>query len=101
MRFSDIPFAAGLVSDLVFMLGALPMLFKAARTKNLRSYSLANLALSNAGNAIYWVYVSSLPLGPIWFLHAFSTVSTLLMLIWYLAYRCTSAAPCPDKNQRA
>jgi hypothetical protein len=38
-----------------------------------------------AGNAIYWVYVSSLPVGPIWFLHAFSTVSALLMRLFILS----------------
>ena len=28
----------------------------------------------------------NLPPGPIWFLHGFYTVSTALMLIWYLRY---------------
>ncbi len=86
---------AGAVSSLILMAGTLPMLLKAYQTKDLKSYSLANLVMSNVGNLIHWVYVSSLPMGPVWFLHAFWTVSMLLMLIWYLTYscyRCVSAA---------
>jgi hypothetical protein len=32
------------------------------------------------------VYVLHLPAGPIWALHTFHTVSTGLMLFWYLRY---------------
>jgi hypothetical protein len=71
---------------LIFVSGNFPMLVKAFKTKNMKSYSLGNIALSNLGNVIYWIYVSSLPLGPIWFLHGFFTVTTALMLIWFLCY---------------
>ena len=49
------------------------MLLKAFTTHDLRSYSLTHIALSNVGNLIHWVYVASLPVGPIWFLHGFFT----------------------------
>ncbi len=86
--------AAGTVSSLLFMFGTLPMLHKAFRTRNLKSYSLGNLLLSNLGNLIHWLYVSSLPFGPIWFLHGFSSLTTALMLVWYARFEigCTLSA---------
>lgn len=38
---------------------------KAARTHDLSSYSLGNIAMANGGNAVHSVYVFSLPTGPI------------------------------------
>ena len=81
-----IPVAAGAVSSAIFATSALPMLIKAFRTKDLRSYSLPNIALSNIGNVIHSVYVYSLPAGPIWMLHGFYMITTGLMLLWYLQY---------------
>ena len=63
------------------------MLARAYKTKDLRSYSLLHLALSNFGNACYWFYVATLPVGPIWLMHGFYTIATALMLAWYLRYR--------------
>jgi uncharacterized protein with PQ loop repeat len=77
---------AGMISTCVFMLSTLPMLLKAFQTKDLRSYSLGNLLLSNMGNVIHSVYVFNLPPGPIWLLHTFYLVATALMLLWYLRY---------------
>ncbi len=77
---------AGIISSLVFAGSAFPMLVKAHRTKDLQSYSLGNLVLVNAGNAVHTVYVISLPFGPIWFLHSFYTVSSLAMLGYYLRH---------------
>jgi hypothetical protein len=82
----SVPVLCGLVSTLVFVAGTLPMLVKAAQTRDLESYSLGNIVSSNVGNALNWVYVSSLPPGPIWWLHGFYTVTTALMLFWYLRY---------------
>ena len=82
----DLPVVAGAISTAVFALGTMPMLVKAARTKDMSSYSLGNIALSNLGNVIYSVYVFHLPLGPVWVLHSFYLVSTGLMLIWYKRY---------------
>ena len=80
------PVVAGAVSSAIFAASALPMLVKAFRTKDLKSYSLPNIALSNVGNVVHSVYVYSLPPGPIWVLHSFYLVTTGLMLLWYLRY---------------
>lgn len=77
---------AGMVSTVIFALSTMPMLAKAIRTKDLRSYSLGNILLSNTGNLVHSVYVFNLPAGPIWVLHSFYLVSTALMLLWYLRY---------------
>ncbi len=77
---------AGFVSTGLFALGTLPMLIKAYRTRNLASYSLGNILMSNVGNIIYSFYVFHLPPGPIWLLHSFYLLSTGLMLVWYLKY---------------
>ena len=83
---SLLPVVAGAVSTSIFVASALPMLMKAFRTKDLKSYSLPNIALSNVGNVIHSAYVYSLPPGPIWVLHGFYLVTTGLMLLWYLRY---------------
>jgi hypothetical protein len=78
---------AGSVSTAVFVASAMPMLVKAARTKDLGSYSVGNLVLANLGNLVYAVYVFSLPAGPIWALHSFYLVSSFAMLVMWLNYR--------------
>jgi len=78
---------AGTASTALFITSALPMLAKALRTKDLASYSAGNIVLANLGNLFYAVYVFSLPMGPIWALHTFTTVTNIAMLIWYLQYR--------------
>jgi uncharacterized protein with PQ loop repeat len=82
----DLPFIAGAASSAIFATSTLPMLLKAFNTKNLKSYSLTNIMLSNIGNLIYAIYVYSLPVGPVWALHTFNLVTTGLMLFWYLRY---------------
>lgn len=77
---------AGFISTALYALGTLPMLKKAFTTKNLASYSLGNILLSNVGNLIYALYVFQLPPGPVWVLHIYNSVSTALMLVWYLRY---------------
>jgi hypothetical protein len=69
------------------------MLLKAARTRSLRSYSLSHLVMNNVANLVHWVYVLSLPPGPLWVLHGFYSVSTLLMLIWYLHFESDAHDP--------
>jgi uncharacterized protein with PQ loop repeat len=83
----DVAILAGVTSTGLFVMSYLPMLVKAARTKDLSSYSLGSLAMTNAGNLLYSVYVFSLPTGPIWFLHAFYVVASALMLAWFVRYR--------------
>jgi uncharacterized protein with PQ loop repeat len=80
------PAIAGAISTTIFVFSMLPMLLKAFQTKNLKSYSLGNLLLSNLGNGIHSIYVFSLPPGPIWLLHSFYLVSMGLMLALYLRY---------------
>ncbi len=83
---SSIALLAGVVSTAIFVGSMLPMLVKARRTKDLRSYSVGNIVLSNAGNLVHSVYVFSLPVGPVWWLHSFHLTSTALMLVWYVRY---------------
>jgi uncharacterized protein with PQ loop repeat len=68
----ELQIVAGTVSSLLFASGTFPMLWKAYQTKDLKSYSLGNITMSNIGNLI--------------FLHSFYTLITALMLYWYLRY---------------
>ena len=77
---------AGSVAGLIFAAGSLEMLIKAWQTKDLHSYSLSQLLLNNVGNLFYWLYVVSLPLGPIYFMQGFFTLVSLVMLAWYFIY---------------
>jgi uncharacterized protein with PQ loop repeat len=77
---------AGTISTIIFACSTLPMLRKAFCTKDMRSYSLGNILLANAGNVIHSFYIFNLPPGPIWLLHAFYLITTGLMLFWYLRY---------------
>lgn len=83
----DIQIMAGSVSTVVFIVSSFLMVYKAYTTSDLESYSLGNLIFNNLGNLIHWIYISSLPLGPIWFLHAYYTLITALMLLWYFRFR--------------
>lgn len=50
------------------------------------SYSLGHLALGNLGNTVYWLYVISVPFGPVWLLQAFFSTASALILFCYLHY---------------
>lgn len=78
---------AGITSTVIFASSNIPMILKAYKTKDLQSYSLANLVLSNVGNCFHWVYIASLPFGPIWLLHTFYTFTAALMLYGYFRFR--------------
>ena len=65
---TSLALAAGTVATILFAASVLPMLGKAARTKDLASYSRGHLVLANVGNLIYSLYVFHLPAGPIWLL---------------------------------
>lgn len=82
----SLPELAGFISTILFVISNLPMLFKAFKTRNLKSYSLLHIGMANAGNTLYWLYVFSFPLGSLWLLHAFNTAVALLMLVGYLRY---------------
>lgn len=86
MNAHSIQVLAGFASSGIFISSNLPMLLKAFKTKDLSSYSLGHLALGNIGNAVYWLYVCSLPMGPAWFLQGFFSTASALMLFCYLRY---------------
>jgi len=78
---------AGAISSMIFASATVSMVYKAWRTKDLHSYSRTQLVLNNVGNVLHWLYIASLPMGPIWLLHGFFTVTTMLMLVWAITYR--------------
>ena len=77
---------AGVISTLLFLGSNLPMVVRAARTRDLRSYSRGNLVMTNIGNAVYTVYVLSLPAGPIWLLHLVYTAVSAFMLLVHVCW---------------
>lgn len=77
---------AGMISTSLFVVSMIPMLVKAARTRDLKSYSFSHLVLTNVGNLFHWLYVAHLPFGPIWFLHSFHTFVAAAMFICYIRY---------------
>ncbi|GAA1055370.1 hypothetical protein GCM10017608_24910 [Agromyces luteolus] len=72
---------AGTVAAVVFATANLPMVWKALRTHDVGSYSLGSIVMINGANAVYSVYVFSLPFGPIWLLHSFYLVASAIMLV--------------------
>jgi len=93
IEIKELQLFSGSLSSIMFMVGTLPMVIKAFKTKNLKSYSLGNILLSNLGNVIYWIYQAGLPFGPAWFLHSFNTLTTLVMLVLFLRHEkgCTTS----------
>lgn len=87
MDLQHVSLLAGMISTSIFAASNIPMLVRAVRTKDLRSYSAANLVGANVGNAVHWLYIANLPFGPIWFLHSFYTIAAAMMLFWYVRYR--------------
>ena len=77
---AQIAFVAGTFSTFMFIASNIPMLWKAYQTKDLHSYSKLNIILANIGNLVYWLYVLNLPPGPIYLLHFFYTITSLIML---------------------
>ena len=103
MDTTSVPLLAGIASTPIFAGSTLPMVAKAIRTRDLSSYSLANLVLINVGYAIYSVYVFALPLGPIWGLHIFYLTSSAAMLLGFLRFesrRSTRRTTYPTSKPR-
>lgn len=96
----EIPMVAGAISTVIFALSTFPMLYKAGKSKELGSYSLGNIPLSNLGNLVHSIYIFSMPMGPIWLLHSFYLVTTALMLIWYLRYESGTAVALSHNNRK-
>jgi len=82
----ELTLIAGTISTTFFTLSNIPMLLKVIRTHSLSSYSYSYIVMINIANAIHWIYIFAIPLGPIWVLHGFYTISSVLMLFWYLRY---------------
>ena len=61
---SETGLVAGTISTTLFVISYLPMLVKAVRTRDLRSYSASNVVVANVGNVVHSAYVFSLPAGP-------------------------------------
>lgn len=85
---AQIAFIAGTFSTFLFIGSNIPMLWKAYQTKDLNSYSKLNIILANIGNLVYWLYVLNLPPGPIYLLHFFYTVTSLVMLVLLIRHSC-------------
>ncbi|WP_461471956.1 hypothetical protein [Microbacterium sp. HJ5] len=95
----DIPLIAGTIATVVFAVSNLPMLRKALRTRDVSSYSLPSMIMINAANAVYSLYVFTLPFGPIWGLHTFYVVSCAIMLALCLRQRGATVAVVPDRRR--
>lgn len=93
-----LPAFAGFAAAVIFAASMLPMLARAARTRELSSYSFGNICLVNLGNAVYSFYVFSLPPGPIWLLHAFYVVSSACMLVWFVRFRHRAGVGAPRRS---
>lgn len=86
---------AGSASTTLFVVSYLPMLVRAVRTRDLRSYSRSSLVIANVGNVVQAGYVLSLPAGPLWLLHGFYLVASALMLGLHVRHRATPSAASP------
>jgi hypothetical protein len=86
MELSQLTVLAGSVATTIFVGSYLPMLVRALRTRDLSSYSRSSLVLANVGNLVQTAYVVTLPVGPIWGLHAFYLLATLVMLVLHLRH---------------
>jgi hypothetical protein len=86
MDTNQLALLAGSISTMIFAASNIPMLVKVLRTKEVGSYSVTNIALANIGNLIYWIYLFSLPFGPVWLLHGYNTITTALMLALYMRF---------------
>ena len=96
MELSQLTILAGSVATTIFVSSYLPMLVRAIRTRDLSSYSRSSLVLANVGNLVQTAYVVTLPVGPIWGLHAFYLLATLVMLVLHL--RHVSERPAQSRN---
>ena len=83
----DVPLIAGTIATVAFAVSNMPMLRKALRTRVVSSYSLPSMIIINIANAVYSLYVFTLPIGPIWGLHTFYVVSCAIMLVLCLRQR--------------
>lgn len=74
METTQLQIFAGAISSMLFVRSNLPMILKVMKTKIFKSFSPGHLARSNMGNLLHWVYIASLPVGLIWYLHGFNSL---------------------------
>jgi uncharacterized protein with PQ loop repeat len=86
MTFDRLQLLAGSLASLMFVSSNFPMLWKVMKTRDMKSYSLGQIILRNLGNLVYWIYVASLPVGPVWLLQGFFTLSGMILLVCYLGF---------------
>ena len=98
MELSQLPVLAGSVATTIFVGSYLPMLVKAVRTRDLSSYSRSSLVLANVGNLVQTAYVVTLPVGPIWGMHAFYLLATVVMLLLHLRQPPHSQPPSRSRD---
>ena len=96
----DIATAAGTVATAVFASSTAPMVWRAARSRDMTSYSRPSLALTNVANAIHTVYVLSLPLGPVYVLHSVHVVVAFFMLCWHVRHVRTTPKDVRESGRR-
>lgn len=101
MEFESLQVLAGYASTIIFASSKVPMLVKALRTRDLHSYSFGHIGMSVSGNLIYWLYVISLPFGPIWVLQAFFTLADFLMLTCYVRFELRKRRSAPERRAAA
>jgi cation transport ATPase len=92
MDTNQLPVLAGSLATTIFVGSYLPMLVRAIRTRDLSSYSRSSLVMANVGNLVQTAYVVTLPVGPIWGLHAFYLVATVVMLLLHVRHASERAA---------
>ena len=80
MDFNGMQILVGYLCTSIFMLSRVPMLLKAMHTRDLRSYSPAHLVMSACANLLFWIYIVGLPIGPVWILQVFFTITDVTML---------------------
>ena len=97
MNCHNIDIIAGVLSSIIFASGTFSMLIKVVRTHDVDSYSLSSIILNNLGNLVYWLYVFSLPMGPIYFLHLFYTVAMIVMLLCFVLYHHRAKEPASNQ----
>lgn len=98
MTLREAAVVAGAVSTVLFLGAYLPMLAKAWRTRDLHSYSGGSLTVTTLGHLVYTAYVVSLPVGPIWALHAFYLVGTACMLWWWIRWGDRGGVAVPEQE---
>ena len=94
---------AGSLATALFVASAIPMVVRAARTRDLSSYSPANLIIANVANTLQTIYLLTLPPGPIWALHGCNTAVSALMLWWWYRHhgpRPRLADPPPPTKEK-